>query len=89
MNQTDEALKQAFVNLDKNRVQSLVDESVGGGRSPGEILNVLTQGMAEIGELFSTGKLFIPDLVFSGQIFEMIMQKLAPHNKDKTDYQQE
>jgi len=83
MDRTDEALKQAFVSLDKNQVQSLVGERIGSGQSPGDILNVLTQGMGEIGDLFSTGKLFIPDLVFSGQIFESIMEKLDPLMSDK------
>ena len=79
MNRNDDALKQAFVRLDKNQVLSLVDERFDGGQPPLDIINILTQGLEEIGDLFSREELYIPELVLSGQIFDTVMKKLSPN----------
>jgi len=83
MNRNDDVLKQAFVRLDKNQVLSLVDERFGGGQPPLDIINILTQGLEEIGDLFSKEELYIPELVFSGQIFDAVMKKLRPNMSAK------
>lgn len=83
MGRNDDALKQALVSLDMNQVQSLVDEKIGSGQPAGDIINILTQGLDEIGDLFSKDELYIPELVRSGQIFEAVMKKLEPYMSDK------
>lgn len=88
MDRNDDALKQALVRLDKNQVLSLVDERFGSGQPPVDIINTLTQGLEEIGDLFSKDELYIPELVFSGQIFEASMKKLSPHISAKDAAQQ-
>ncbi len=88
MDRNDDALKQALVRLDKNQVLSLVDERFDSGQPPVDIINTLTQGLEEIGDLFSKDELYIPELVFSGQIFEASMKKLRPHVSAKDAAQQ-
>ena len=83
MGRNDDALKQALVSLDMNRVQSLVDERIGSGQPAVDIINILTQGLEEIGDLFSKDELYIPELVRSGQIFEAVMKNLEPYMSDK------
>ncbi len=88
MDRNDDALKQALVRLDKNQVLSLVDERFGSGQPAVDIINTLTQGLEEIGDLFSKDELYIPELVFSGQIFEASMKKLSPYISAKDAAQQ-
>jgi len=66
-----------------NQVQSLVDERIGSGQPAVEIINILTQGLEEIGDLFSKDEMYIPELVRSGQIFEAVMKKLEPYMLDE------
>jgi 5-methyltetrahydrofolate--homocysteine methyltransferase len=66
-----------------NQVQTLVDERIGNGQPAVDIINVLTQGLEEIGDLFSKDEMYIPELVRSGQIFEAAMKKLEPYMADK------
>ncbi len=88
MDRNNDALKQALVRLDKDQVLSLVDERLGSGQPAVDIINTLTQGLEEIGDLFSKDELYIPELVFSGQIFEASMKKLSPHISAKDAAQQ-
>jgi len=78
MAKSDEEAKQALIRLDKEEVIFWVKERLNRGQPPIEILNVLAQGLEVIGDLYSRGELYIPELVFSGEIFKAASDKLKP-----------
>jgi len=43
-----------------------------------DILDALTEGLRELGDRFSRGEAFIPELVFGGEIFNQAMKILEP-----------
>ena len=83
MAESDEEARQALIRLDKEEVISWVEKSLDKGQQPIEILTVLTQGLEVIGDLYSTGELYIPELVYSGQIFKAVSDKLEPYITDE------
>ena len=73
-----ETLAQELQNLNEEKVYELVDEMLGQGRSPGEIIRECNVGMVAVGDLFASGEYFLTELMFSAEIMQGVMQKLEP-----------
>ncbi len=71
-------LAKAISECDPEETQKRVEASIARGVPIQEILDALTQGLRELGEKFSRGEAFIPELVFGGEIFSQVMKTLAP-----------
>lgn len=74
MNTLAEALK----NLDEKKVNEEVEAMLKGGVPALDIINSCNEGMVAVGELFSEGKYYISQLIFSAEMLKQIMKQLEP-----------
>jgi len=58
-----------------------VEKSLAEGVDPMDLLGQAKEGMNIVGQRFSKGDYFIPDLIFSGEILKGIVKMLEPHLK--------
>jgi methylmalonyl-CoA mutase cobalamin-binding domain/chain len=73
-----EELRQALRDLNEKQVYALVEQKLREGLPVMEIVKALNGGMVAVGELFSTGKYFISQLIFSAEILRTVMKRLEP-----------
>ncbi len=74
-------LAQLLSDLKEPEALAYVDKALGEGTAAEELLEETKEGMNIVGERFSKGEYFIPDLVFSGEILKGVVQKLEPKLK--------
>jgi methanogenic corrinoid protein MtbC1 len=74
-------LAKLLSDLKEPEALEFVDQALGKGTAPEELLEDTKAGMNIVGERFAKGEYFIPDLVFSGEILKSIVQKLEPKLK--------
>lgn len=74
-------LAELIAKLDEPGALAAVDEALRDQIPPTEILEQARNGMNLVGQKFSEGEYFIPELVFSGEILKEIVKKLEPHLK--------
>ena len=76
---TISAVKSALIRGQKNKVVTLVQKALDEGRSAAEILNDgLSAGMQKLGEDFSAGKAFVPELLMAAKCMNEAMPILKP-----------
>ena len=68
-------------DLKESEAIEFVENALEKGSDPAELLNDAKEGMGIVGQKFSSGEYFIPDLVFSGEILKSIVQLLEPKLK--------
>jgi methanogenic corrinoid protein MtbC1 len=73
-----EELRQALRDINEKKVYDLVEQKVQEGLPVMEIVKALNEGMVAVGELFSSGKYFISQLIFSAEILRTVMKRLEP-----------
>jgi methylmalonyl-CoA mutase cobalamin-binding domain/chain len=71
-------LAQALVNLEKGRVNAIVEDKLKREISPLEIVKELNEGMIEVGERFASCEYFISELMYSSHIMKEILVRLEP-----------
>ena len=74
-------LSKLLADLKEPEALAFVDKALGEGTAAEVLLAEAQEGMNVVGERFSKGEYFIPDLVFSGEILKGIVQKLEPRLK--------
>jgi 5-methyltetrahydrofolate--homocysteine methyltransferase len=74
-------LAKLLSDLKEPEALAYVDEALGKGTAPEALLAEAQEGMNIVGERFSKGEYFIPDLVFSGEILKEVVQKIEPKLK--------
>ena len=74
-------LAKLLSDLKEPEALAFVDQALGKGVDPMDLLGESKEGMNIVGQRFASQKYFIPDLVFSGEILKGIVQKLEPHLK--------
>ncbi|NLY38378.1 MAG: methionine synthase [Firmicutes bacterium] len=74
-------LVQLLSDLKESEALSYVQEALDKGTAPAVLLDEAKEGMAIVGERFSKGEYFIPDLIFSGEILKGIVALLEPKLK--------
>ncbi len=72
------SLAQALTDLEETKVYEIVDQKITDQEDVLRILSELNEGMVNVGELFSSGKYFISQLIFSAAILKEVMKKLEP-----------
>ena len=68
-------------DLKEQEALEYVEKAIGKGTDPMALLEETKEGMTAVGEKFSSGEYFIPDLVYSGEILKGIVKILEPHLK--------
>ncbi len=74
-------LAKLLSDLKEPEALAFVDQALGKGVDPMDLLGEAKEGMNIVGQRFASEKYFIPDLVFSGEILKGIVQMLEPHLK--------
>lgn len=75
---TEDALRQAMVELEEEKVLRLVDERIAAGVPPLAIVEALRDGTLEVGQKFADGEYFLNELVMCGEIMGEAMEKIEP-----------
>jgi 5-methyltetrahydrofolate--homocysteine methyltransferase len=69
----------AVLKGDHDKIQALVKKALGEGKNAIEVINeALTPAIKDVGDRFSTGELFLPDLLLSANTMQEAMKILAP-----------
>lgn len=71
-------LVQAMSECNQEEAMGLISRYIQKGAGVKDLLDALTQGLKELGEKFSRGEAFIPELVFGGEIFHEAMKAMGP-----------
>lgn len=72
-------IQQAVIEGDDEKTVRLVEQAVREGISPADIVsNALQSGMAIVGQKFSEGEFFIPEMLFAARAVQRSMEALRP-----------
>lgn len=74
-------LVQLLSDLKESEAMSYVQEALEKGTDPTVLLDEAKEGMGIVGDRFSKGEYFIPDLIYSGEILKGIVALLEPKLK--------
>lgn len=72
-------LRDAIIEMREDDAIALTNELLEGGFTPAEILGACKEAMDVIGERFSIGEAFIPELILAGDLLSAITEILKPH----------
>lgn len=76
-----EELTNAVANLEKETALKLTQEKLDSGMDPQKVLEEGRIGMEIIGSKFASGEYFLPELIYSGEIFRQISEIVKPKLK--------
>ena len=74
-------LAKLLSDLKEPEALEFVEKALAKGSDAMDLLGEAKEGMNIVGQRFASGKYFIPELVFSGEILKSIVQMLEPHLK--------
>ena len=72
-----------IADLDEESAISLAKEQLEAGADPYELLNLGVAAMGMVGDRFSAGEYFLPELLMAGEIMEAINQLVLPLMADE------
>jgi len=73
-----EELTKAIVELENEKVSKMVKDELAKGTAVEEIVEKCRQGMEIVGQKFSKGEYFLPELIMAGEIFNSIIEIIRP-----------
>ncbi|HHW41689.1 MAG TPA: cobalamin-binding protein [Syntrophomonadaceae bacterium] len=73
-----EELTKAIVELENEKVTKMVKDELVKGTAVEEIVEKCRQGMEIVGQKFSKGEYFLPELIMAGEIFNSIIEIIRP-----------
>ena len=73
-----EQLTNAVAELKEDEALKLVNELVEKGEDANSIFDAARKGMETVGQRFAAGEYFLPELIYSGEIFKSISEIIAP-----------
>ena len=73
-----QTLTQAMINLEVDAVKTHAQDAVTQGITSQDIITSLGKGMQVVGERFASGKYFLSELIWAGQIMKESMEILGP-----------
>ncbi len=72
-----EQAKNAILDLDEDLAYEVLDQAIEGNENLPELLTAgYSAGMQELGDLFSEGEVFLPDLMYASEIMETVSSKM-------------
>jgi len=76
-NKYNERAIQAIVNADADEVESILEEAKAEGITAVELLkDGFGKGMEELGEAFSEGTIFLPELIMSSEVMKIVTERV-------------
>jgi methylmalonyl-CoA mutase cobalamin-binding domain/chain len=72
-------IKELLVELEDEQLTALVKKELEQGTSPQAILDECQEGLTEIGNRFSEGKMFVSDLMMAGSVFKDLSDLVMPY----------
>jgi len=73
-----EKIKQAIIDVDPEPAKKIVEEALK-SMNPLEIINCMTEGMAEVGRLYEERYYFVTELLIAGEIMSQNIEVLKPY----------
>ena len=73
-----EELTKAIADLKEDEALKMVNEMMDGGKDPNAILDAARVGMETVGKRFADGEYFLPELIYSGEIFKEVSEIVKP-----------
>ena len=86
MNEELKNIRAAFDDDDDDAIERELNAAVERGDDAMEIIGVLTEALEEVGNKFSKGEFFLPDLVMAGERMEIAMNILKPVLLNNPDF---
>ena len=77
-------LTKAVADLEEEKAIKLVKDRLAKGEDPNKILTDSREGMEQVGKRFGEGEYFLPELVYSAEIFKQISEIIKPQLKTQT-----
>src|SRR5574340_612101 len=74
----DTSLADALAGCREDQVKALIRQRIDSGVPAHEIIAECNRGMTELGERFSRGECFSPELMFGGMMMKNVLAELAP-----------
>lgn len=74
-------LTDLIADVNEQEAMAYVKKALAEGQDPVDILNEARKGMNIVGQRFSEGQYFIPEMMFSGDILKSVVKLLEPHLK--------
>ena len=71
-------LTKAVADLEENEALKLVKEQLDKGTDPNQVFVEAREGMEIVGKRFSDGEYFLPELIYSAEIFKEIAEIVKP-----------
>lgn len=71
-------LTKAVADLQEEEALKLVNQMLEAGTDPNELLVEARDGMEKVGKRFADGEYFLPELIFSAEIFKELTEILKP-----------
>ncbi|MCQ5373652.1 MAG: cobalamin-dependent protein [Candidatus Methanomethylicia archaeon] len=73
-----EALKEALIEQDQKKAKDLTEEFLRAGVQPKDIIDVISDGLKLVGELFERGELFLPEVMRSANAAKASLSVVLP-----------
>jgi len=73
-----EALSSAVAELDDKRALDLVEQALGEGANPVEVVRVVQEGMRRVGHRYEQKEIYLSGLIMAGEIFRTVMELVRP-----------
>lgn len=77
-NNIKEKIITSLKEYDEETTIKLIKNALDSGLKPLEIINTLSNGLCEIGDMFGKGEIFLPELIMSAEIMKTCMDILSP-----------
>lgn len=77
-------LTNAVADLKEDEAIKMVQDKIDAGTDPNEVLLEAKKGMETVGERFADGTYFLPELIYSGEIFKQIAEIIKPRMKEES-----
>ena len=78
MEQLFNEIRQSFLDYEDEQLLERISSALEKGADPVEIIALLSGALENIGEQFSKGEMFLPDMVLAGAQMEACMDVLRP-----------
>ncbi len=79
------SIDEVKINVEKGKpkwVPDLVQKALDEGNKAGDILDVMVAGMGVVGERFSSGQIFVPEMLMAAKAMAKGVEVLKPHMAD-------
>ncbi len=79
-----EDLTKAIADLEEDNALKMAREKIDGGTDPNQVLTEAKKGMEVVGQRFAEGTYFLPELIYSGEIFKQVAEIVKPKLQAET-----